>query len=134
MLIDERIKARAKEIIDHAKANIMPLKTVMELAKQVRLNNGYPNSYVPVGDNPKHVIRIPHGFRAVFSFEQHPEGLVAHLSVSYRKAGAMPNPHHVEAIMNLFDFENEMYDCTIGFEPISDKRNAVNILEVRNEI
>ena len=48
-----------------------------------------------VGDDPSMVVRIPVGFRVVYSVEQHPSGWIRHMSVSLDGGSKVPGLHAV---------------------------------------
>lgn len=45
----------------------------------------------PPGADPARICEVPHGFRVVYSIEQHPQGWVRHLSVSLDLTRRTPN-------------------------------------------
>src|ERR1700722_2197173 len=58
----------------------------------------------PPGDDPRHVARIPVGFRAVFSITHSPDGILyRHLSISVT-GNKLPNPFAAYTIAELFGF------------------------------
>lgn len=124
LIVSEEVKQDIQRVIDHAKKNVTTAEDVAQiLAGKKR----------PVGDLPEFSVNIPKGFRVVFSFEQQPSGLVAHLSTSHENKDTLPNPHHVKEILKLFGFQNPIEDCQIWFEETGDEVTAVNIAELRNE-
>jgi hypothetical protein len=72
---------------------------------------------------------IPHGFRAAFSIEEQPGGLVRHLSVSVDEGAdqRMPNPMQFEMIAAEFGFTSFDQGWTEEFDP---GRWAVNVVEL----
>jgi hypothetical protein len=74
-------------------------------------------------------VLIPVGFRAAFSVEEQPGGLVRHLSVSVDEGAGqkMPNPIQVEMIAQEFGFKHIDQGWTEEFDP---DRWAVNVIEM----
>ncbi len=81
----------------------------------------------PIGDDPRHVLHIPMGFRCVFSIDQGKsgEGWYRHLSVSV-DGDKMPHPMAVEEIMTFFGFTGGMEECLIYMEK---EPRAVNVMQ-----
>jgi hypothetical protein len=81
----------------------------------------------PVGDNPEHVVEIPFGFRAVFSYELQHGILCRHLSISVDKKDRLPSEHAVHLIAGLFGFTNGMegQNVTVWVE----HTRAINLIE-----
>lgn len=62
----------------------------------------------PPGDDPRHVIKIPFGYRVVYSVDLNAEGhLWRHLSVSLDGLSKLPNPEAVFTIAAEFGFDRE---------------------------
>lgn len=84
---------------------------------------------VPVGDNPDFVVKLPFGYRVVFSIEDQPGGMVRHLSMSVDTPWKVPNPLAVEMVMQEIGFESPLSDCIKRFEDTSPAHTAVNVWE-----
>jgi len=66
----------------------------------MKIANGAP----PPGDDPRHVVHIPVGFRVVYSEEMHKQDKYRHLSVSV-SGERYPAPDSILEILRSFKFE-----------------------------
>lgn len=95
LAINEAVKAQAQAVVDFA---VRPENHYKPFnGKDVELN-------IP-GDDERYALRIPQGYRAVFSITEDREGkLWRHLSVSI-PGGKYPHPFAVWTIADLFGFK-----------------------------
>lgn len=77
---------------------------------------------------PSQVVDIPVGYRAAFSFENQPVGLVRHLSVSVDRPGFMPSVAAFYAIAEAFGFRHDARGQT-WLEEFAPGHHAVNLLQ-----
>jgi hypothetical protein len=89
LIIDDQIKAEIRRVVDYA----------------ARPENYYEPgiSPQPPGDDARHVVLIPVGFRCVFSITKGGQQLFRHLSISVDSL-KYPNEVAVWAIADLFGF------------------------------
>jgi hypothetical protein len=133
LLIDQATKERIKLAVKRAERRPIPLEVMRANAvefpstgKPLRLADRKPG-YV---ERPRsQQVLIPVGFRAAFSIEEQPGGLVRHLSVSVDEGAdqKMPNPIQFEMIAAEFGFTNFDHGWTEEFDP---DRWAVNVIEM----
>ena len=117
---DER-EAIAK-VVAHAKANVITRRDVLAAMEGV--------GEAP-GDREGFSCEIPMGFRAVFSVEDQPSGMVRHLSVSVDQKDKCPNPHAVQLLAVEFGFDGEIMDgsAMVWTEEIGPGRTAINVAQ-----
>ena len=83
--------------------------------------------FLPVGDNPDHVVHIHQGFRAVYCVSVIKEKCYHHLSISYEEEGRLPQPPEVQVIMNLFGLGEDLHNLdTVWLE---EEVEAINLLK-----
>jgi hypothetical protein len=89
LFITDELKAEVKRVLDFASGNFY-----------------YPGKSETIpGDDPRHVLEIPTGYRCVFSITISPQGKPwRHLSISVPKKGAVPHPISAFVIAALFGF------------------------------
>lgn len=63
-----------------------------------------PGSGIIPGDDPNHVVRVPDGYRCVFTLTKHERKLFRHLSISVPRQGMMPSPEACVALAKEFGF------------------------------
>ena len=80
----------------------------------------------------EHVL-IPFGYRAAISYEQQPDGLCRHLSISVDTPGRVPTPEAVDMIAKAFGFRMEGIG-TVWLEEFDPGHHAVNIVEMVNQV
>lgn len=80
---------------------------------------------------PAHQIRLG-TYRAAISFEEHPGGLMRHLSVSTHRKGKVPTPTVVGIVAEAFGFSGWPPKRTyrVWFEEFEPGWAAVNVAEV----
>jgi len=128
VVIDDVVKEKIKQVIEHANNNITSLETLKKVAI------GQAN---PVGDSEEFTVYIPDGIKAVFSIEDQskPIGLCKHLSVSVNLKGRAPHPAAVIMIMQEFGFKNDLDTCIVWNENFGDGTlNAINVIEPHDGI
>ena len=88
-MLDNAVKKRIAEVVKFAEGNLY--------------RPGLSEN--PPGDDARHVVHIPLGFRAAFSFTEDPEGdLYRHLSISVEDEAKYPNPIAAFMIADAFGF------------------------------
>lgn len=112
-------------VVAYARENRMPMARL--------LGAMHDENYVPPGNDPRRVVRIPTGYRCVYTEESQPHGLCRHLSVSIGRKGEVPSHYAVQAIMDEFGFKSPTVDaamaCYIKDTPTEGIR-AVNVVEI----
>lgn len=115
---------RILQITDETRKDI---KKVIEYAENNILDNARladPKEFLPVGDNPDHVVHIHDGYRVVFSIEEQSIGLCNHISISVESKDKYPNEHAVNMILNEF---NMSLDNSLSIW-LEENVRAINIL------
>lgn len=120
-IIDYDLKGEIKKLVDFAEANPFTMDDMLDVM------NGHELS---AGDREGHYLNTPFGIRIVYSIEIQNKGKIRHLSVSINKDKAFPPPSITMEIMKLIGFKNELYDCMVEIEKISETRGAINIWEI----
>jgi hypothetical protein len=115
LIIDSEVIDKIKELTKFAFENKILLDDMKRIAD---------GELPPVGDNLNYSLKIPFGFRAVFSIEEHPGGFFRHLSVSVDKKNRYPSIEAVQMIASEFGFE-DIRKAHIYFEK---EVEAVNII------
>jgi hypothetical protein len=113
-----------KKVKEYAERNIVSIDTIKAAVE-------CPMESIPVGDNPEHVVHIHDGFRVVYSIEEQPIGLIAHLSISVEALGKYPNEVAVNMILKEFGMDEVTSDsknaaCAVWIE---EKNESVNIVQ-----
>lgn len=110
LFINDEIKVQVKELVDWASSDYY-----------------HPGKSETIpGDDSRHVIVLPVGFRCVFSFTVDPPGGVwRHLSISVPQQDKYPNPIAAFTIAALFGFTGYDPDHP-GTEPPTDWLLAQN--------
>lgn len=121
LIIDDNFKNQIKKLVDFAEANPLSMDDLLDT-----FNGNRP----PVGDQEGFCFCTITGYRIVYSIEEQVPGKIRHLSVSVDKDEAYPNPEAVREIMKLLGFKNVLEECIVNLEEISDKRGAINVLEL----
>jgi hypothetical protein len=106
LVIDNDAKARIASLKAHAERNIISLA---EMKKLIETGN-------VIGDDDANSIDLFHGFRVVYSLEEHPMGLCHHISISVDTPGKLPNEFAVQAIMDEFGFPLKLRQCHAGID------------------
>lgn len=131
LIFDTTTKEKIKNLCDYAIENQYTLEDMRKMSEGEK---------PPVGDNPKHAMLIPVGYRVVFSLEHHPMGACRHISISVT-TGQYPSIGAVNAIIGMFGFTHtvptteEESDKLIGkfhlyVEAINNApQYAINIIE-----
>lgn len=128
LLINNKVRARIKEVVDWSLANIYALDQV----------KGMRDGTLPIpGNRAEQICNIPYGYRVVFSVENHPGGVMKHMSVSIAgERGTLPSMESVQLIMDEFGFKTDILEKKIHhpfFAKIEDQtgqvRDHINIFE-----
>jgi len=106
LVIDEDAKTRIAALKAHAAKNVVSLD---ELHKLIETGN-------VLGDDESNSIHLYHGFRVVYTLEEHPMGLCHHISISVDTPGKMPNEFSVQAIMDEFGFPLKLHECPVAID------------------
>ena len=125
MIIDKATDERIAQVKAYAQKHVVQLSDVVRMAG---------NRDLAVGNNPEFRLIIPIGYRAIFSYEQQPTGLCAHLSMSVDMDErpdhrVLPNTVAVQHIM--FEFKMGLLSDAIHIwiEDIDDGGlGAINVL------
>src|SRR5688572_22092740 len=97
LLIDENVRSQINDVIDYSHKNPYSMDDLLDTI------NG---QMLPAGDNPKHVIHIPIGYRVVYSIEHQVHGDLKHISISVDTIGRLPSSDAVSMILEEFGFNN----------------------------
>lgn len=109
-----------KDIIDDTDTNTLLLKDrKSEQLEEIRRE--YPTQNVMLGT-----------YRAAFSFEEQPAGMMRHLSVSSHHPDRLPGPEVMKVIASEFGFTG-LRASRIWIEEYEPGRRAVNIVELDDE-
>jgi hypothetical protein len=107
VIIDENIKLKIKQLMMFAEKFVVTTEQ-LKLMIQGVLN--------PIGNDPRHFMIIPSGYRVVYSVEEQPRFLAKHISISVKKKGMYP---HIEAVNEIIS--------EFGFHKISQNKNETNL-------
>jgi hypothetical protein len=132
---------KIKEALDQARAKPMPLSVMMEIAIDDReklshtlafedrdkwgrleaIKKKYPSYHVELGM-----------FTAAISFEEQPNGMTKHLSLSSHKKGRTPNEPAMQMVAEAFGFSGwpPIRPHRIWVEEYEKGRSAVNLVEM----
>jgi hypothetical protein len=81
-----------------------------------------------MGLPPSRYVKLPTGYRAEISFEEQPDGLCRHLSVSVDQLGALPSIHAVAMVASAFGFQSGR-PVHLWMEEFAPGHNAINLLQ-----
>ena len=123
LIITEDIRDQIKKIMTHAYNNIVTIPKTKEPKRLKEITT--------VGNNDKHCIFIPVGFKVVFSIEDWEDqlGLTRHLSTSINTPGKIPSFIEVDMLIEEFGFDNPLHKCLICGELFDNNQTAINVLE-----
>jgi hypothetical protein len=133
LLIDQATQDRIKRAIGRAARRPIPLAVIRACAiefpatdQPLHLRDRKPSG---IKRPEAHHVFIPFGFRASFSIEEQPSGMVRHLSVSVDEGSEqrMPNPMQFAQIAEEFGFRHFDQHWNEEFAP---GRWAVNVVEL----
>lgn len=129
LLITDSVKARAKQIQQHAFLRRESLSSLLN-----RLGTGA----LDPGNDEQLRMQIDHGYKVVYSIEQQPAplGWCQHISISVESPRMTPNPAAVVEILALWDITAKTPNAggvlrearSIWTEKLADYRLAVNLL------
>ncbi len=104
LVIDNNVRLAAQAVVDYAALHAHTCHDLMAVIKGTRQ---------PAGDDRRHVLEIPVGYRVVYSIEQQaaPLGWCHHLSVSIPVAGRAPSIEAVNEIGKLFGMDLRLPQC-----------------------
>lgn len=137
--LDEQEKI--KQAIAKAKANPMPLSALKEVAIDDRKN---PKDTLSVEERdifgkleeikrkyPSYHVRLGN-YTAAISFEEQPNGLTKHLSVSTHAPGKVPNEPAMQMISEAFGFSGwpPIRPYRLWVEEYEPGRKAINLVEI----
>lgn len=117
--ITDETKVDIKKVREYAEHNIVTLESLQAAIED-------PLECIPVGDNPEHVVHIHDGYRVVYSIEQQPMGLLAHLSVSVEARNKYPNEAAVNLILKEFGMNEVLESVNVWLD---ENSQSVNILQ-----
>lgn len=144
LMISPEIQTAIKAAVEKARENPLPLKDVLKLqatidqSSTVVTNEKREKAVALLKDeifSRRNVfVEIPVGFLAAISFEQQPDGLTRHLSVSVEREGKLPSPQAVKMIAEEFGFQfNRMLPGRLWIEEFEPGKRAVNLVELVRE-
>ena len=129
LFIIPAVREQAKAVADYARANKVGIHAMMRSVKAAA-----DGKLVPLGHDDNRVLRIPVGFYAVYSIEQHPSGWYHHFSMSSPNPGRLPVPEGVDMVLEAMDIPFKHDDaCKAWIEEISEGRSAINLMFPFNE-
>jgi hypothetical protein len=108
-----------KKVKKYAEQNIVSIDTIKAAVE-------CPMESIPIGDNPEHVVYIHDGFRVVYSIEEQPIGLIAHLSISVEAVGKYSNEQAVNVILKEFGMNDVSESINVWLD---ESNQSVNILQ-----
>lgn len=118
-VVDDIALKNIDNLIKYALENPIYLDEMIDIAEERKS---------PIGNNPHFQVNIIKDINVIFSLEQHKDKrFYRHLSISVR--GKLPSPYIAEEIIQLFKFENPLYDCYKWIEEYSPNCHAINIME-----
>lgn len=140
LIIGDREREAAKKIMVDARKNFVPLDEVMRIhVRKVRAAEDMVDT-VMLGDRKEtrdikyHSKNLMLGnFRAAFSYEQQPTGMVKHLSLSSPGArnGKIPDKLAIEAVCDLFEFTGfPPKGGNFWLEEYQPGEMAINVIEL----
>jgi hypothetical protein len=76
-------------------------------------------------------IRIPgpYPFDVTFSIENHPGGMMRHMSMSIVREGRVPSPEAVWMVAEELGFSGGLESSQVWFEDLTDGSKAVNVVQ-----
>ena len=120
-LIDDKVIARIAALARHAEKNPFSMDHLLDL---------YNKQGRPAGDFDEFTLTFPFGYRLVYSVEKQVPGDVRHMSMSVDEAGKLPNTEVVREVIKMLGFTKELHECIVRIEPLSENREAINVLEI----
>jgi len=107
LVIGPEEEAEIARAIERAMSKPLPLSVAMQIAQPDRLHLNLADRKGPVElarqEYPAQQVMLG-TYRAAFSFEEEPAGLVRHLSVSSHRPGKIPGPEVLEKVCEAFGF------------------------------
>lgn len=86
---------------------------------------GRPYTVIPEDQT----ITLPMGWTVTFTHENHPSGLVRHMSMASPNRSRVPLPMALEMVMEHLGFTQKLEHCMTWFEPLNEG-DAVNVVEI----
>lgn len=128
LLLDDVAKEKIAAVRKFSSENRYTLDALKK-AHETFVRDG--SGRVAVGNDPRHRCVIPMGFGCVYSEEEHPGGLMRHLSVSVAAPGKTPNVPALTLIMEAFGFRGAPLDKGVMtfLEELDSGCHAINVLE-----
>lgn len=133
LIINPEIQAQIKNVCDEARKKTLPWsilkKYVVPDLNEVRLSDRKPGSEEVI-DRGEQIV-IPNGYLVMLSFEEQPDGIMRHLSVSLVDSKKMPSPEAVDMILSEFGFDTiPMRTSRIWMEEFEPGRFAINVCQL----
>lgn len=129
LAIDEITRQRIASLIEIAKKNPVAFDLVRDHAMEPETRVLALKDRKPALVRPRSAsIEIPFGYRAAFSIEQQPTGLVRHLSISVDTVGKCPHEAAVAMIAEAFGMM-EPFDA-VWLEEFDPGHHAVNVCKL----
>lgn len=119
-VIDAKIKEKLTKLKEYAEAHPISLDDLL-------------NKRVVAGDHEEFTVKLPFGYRVVYSLEKQNIGDVRHLSMSVNQDKKLPNPRSVNEVMKMLGFTKPLEGSIVKMENISPTRQAINVLEIINK-
>lgn len=123
LVIDEGVRARAKQVVEYAAANKLNIHTMMK-----QLGDQQAGILEPVGHDVKRQLHIPMGYIAVYSIEQHYDGWYHHLSMSSPVVGRVPVPASVSLVLEAMGLPPIKTCVKVWVEELTGGHSAINLL------
>lgn len=133
------MKIRPLIIGDIERGNLQKLKEYAEAnpISMEDLKSTVVGAKPPIGDDARHAVYLPVGYRVVYSVEQQMPGIMRHFSISVPEKGKFPNMHVVNELIGILGFKEKVDPK----QPLSNERpreffvwiehqQAINILEI----
>lgn len=121
LYINEDVKTEIARLIKHAKANKLNIDKIRRISEGL---------LPPIGDDHEFSCKIEHGYRIVFSIEQHNDKKwYRHMSVSVNERTKLPSIPAVELLMTEFEFVGKVTDCDNVWVEQNIAPMAVNVIQ-----
>ncbi len=128
LCINDEVRARIAALVAHADVHRVDQRRMARILEQVDR---------PVGDDPRHAMEIPQGYRCVYSIEEHLAGWCRHLSVSVDAPGKCPSPESLAILLEEFGFSKGLarvmwsggHDWQADARVWLEDHRAVNVVE-----
>ena len=121
MILSPKILKQIDAVRQYAEAHPVPFSDLMKMSEGVM---------PPIGDTDEYTVIDGGNFKAVFSIEEQPIGLLRHISVS-TSVGVLPDENMMSVLTKAFGFKSEMKDMdSVWREEYAPGAFALNAIEI----